>query len=346
VLKSLQLTNFRGLEQLELKRLNRVNLIVGDNNTGKTSILEALYLLLGDGKQLQEFASSFRATEQEGKGGQGHTPDSFERFWLWLFKDHDTKNRILLSGNISEKEKLEVFFESRSPHVGEGYIQRRNSNGTGYLAELKTDAIGFFDLTTVSALSDVRVSKLSVRPSNPVEDAHRFNQVVNQSNGEEAAESYMRKVESRLKKLRYRKLRQNSDAVVYAELAGLPEFIPSTQLGQAFTRVLHIYCEVMLEKAGVLLADEIENGIYFGNLLPFWNVLLDLIDDQQAQLFATTHSFECLKAAHQAACARADAGSSYDLNIIRLDRMDWGIKATEFGRDEMEAAIANGWEMR
>jgi hypothetical protein len=53
-----------------------------------------------------------------------------------------------------------------------------------------------------------------------------------------------------------------------------------------------------------------------------------------------------MKAAHLAACERADKGGTYDLNIIRLDRVDWGIKATEFGRETMEVAIANGWEMR
>jgi hypothetical protein len=179
-----------------------------------------------------------------------------------------------------------------------------------------------------------------------VEEADQFKQVAIQAGGEEAAESFMRKLEQRLRKLRYRKLRQNSEAVVYAELDGLKESIPSTQLGQAFTRMLHIYCEVQLGRSGVLLADEIENGVYFENLLPFWSVLLGLVENQDAQLFATTHSFECRKAAHLAACERADKGGTYDLNIIRLDRVDWGIKATEFGRETMEVAIANGWEMR
>lgn len=345
MLTSLQLSNFRGFEQLELKRLNRVNLIVGDNNTGKTSILEALYLLLGSGQQLQDFASSFRATENEGKSGSGTTADSVERFWLWLFKDHIPSNEFSVSCALEDNHELKISFDGPGGKTWRGFFVRSYKHQGNYIAELRENEIGFVRDVN-SGILPLRVSRLSVRPSNPVEDAARFNQVVNQANGEETAESYMRNVEKRLKKLRYRKLRPQSDAVIYAELAGLPEFIPSTQLGQAFTRILHIYCEVMIEKAGVLLADEIENGIYFGNLTPFWSALLDLIQEQKAQLFTTTHSFECLVAAHRAACARVDAGGSYDLNIIRLDRMNWGIKATEFGREEMEAAIVNGWEMR
>jgi predicted ATPase len=111
--------------------------------------------------------------------------------------------------------------------------------------------------------------------------------------------------------------------------------------------MLHIYCEIEIEKSGVFLVDEIENGIYYANLLPFWAAVMSLNDKQNAQIFATTHSFECLRAAHQAACERADKpGGSYDLNIIRLDRVEWGVKATEFGREAMEMAVDRGWEMR
>ena len=44
----LAIENFRGLQQVALEELRRVNLIVGGNDTGKTSVLEALVLLFGD----------------------------------------------------------------------------------------------------------------------------------------------------------------------------------------------------------------------------------------------------------------------------------------------------------
>lgn len=135
--------------------------------------------------------------------------------------------------------------------------------------------------------------------------------------------------------------------MIYAQVGDIPELVPSTQLGQAFARILHIFCEVKGYKPGMFLADEIDNGIYHQNLPRFWQSMLELSNEVGTQIVATTHSFECMKAAHQAACERADKnGGTYDLNIIRLDRVDWGIKATEFGRETMEVAIAKGWEMR
>jgi AAA domain, putative AbiEii toxin, Type IV TA system len=45
MLKSLEIENFRGFESFELKQLGRINLLVGENNSGKTSVLEAIRLL-------------------------------------------------------------------------------------------------------------------------------------------------------------------------------------------------------------------------------------------------------------------------------------------------------------
>ena len=372
MLKTLQLTNFRGFEQLELKQLNRVNLIVGDNNTGKTSILEALYLLLGQAHKMGDFPSVFRAFERRPPGGGAYRSptgtayssqqegeynrsteneplpkpnrDAFERFWMWLFRDRQTTNSITVTASDESNvlRQVEVRTHPNEPGViarcfrvdprSKGEVFRLNANGK----------------TTFFAVNDpsIRVSRLSVQPSSPTEDAAKFNHAVNRPGGEESAEAFMRQMEPRLRKLRYRKLETESEPIVYAEIGSLPEFIPSSQLGQAFTRMLHIYCELMIEKAGLLLADEIENGVYFSNLRPFWSGIYNLVEEQNSQIFATTHSFECMKTAHLAACERADNGGTYDLNIIRLDRVDWGIKATEFGRETMEVAIAKGWEMR
>ena len=45
--KSFHVQNFRGFKDLELNDLARINLIAGENNIGKTSLLEALFLFSG-----------------------------------------------------------------------------------------------------------------------------------------------------------------------------------------------------------------------------------------------------------------------------------------------------------
>jgi AAA15 family ATPase/GTPase len=47
ILQDVTITNFRGFDSLEINGLSKLNLFVGKNNSGKTSILEALFLLIG-----------------------------------------------------------------------------------------------------------------------------------------------------------------------------------------------------------------------------------------------------------------------------------------------------------
>jgi AAA15 family ATPase/GTPase len=52
MLQDLQMRNYRVFKELTIDRLSNVNLIVGANNAGKTSLLEAIYLLTSHDKQL------------------------------------------------------------------------------------------------------------------------------------------------------------------------------------------------------------------------------------------------------------------------------------------------------
>jgi hypothetical protein len=77
MINELTLENFRGFRSLELKGLKRVNLIVGHNNSGKTSLLEGLFMLC-EPPRLGELPGLFRAS-------QGR-PDL--RYFPWLLRDN------------------------------------------------------------------------------------------------------------------------------------------------------------------------------------------------------------------------------------------------------------------
>src|SRR6266566_4846956 len=85
MLTSLQIKNFRGFRSLELASFKRVNLIVGQNNTGKTGILEALALLLWEPpSQCGNLPNLFRTV-----GG-----DRNENFWKWIFHNKDLRGPV------------------------------------------------------------------------------------------------------------------------------------------------------------------------------------------------------------------------------------------------------------
>lgn len=59
--QEINISNFRGISKLNVKGLSNLNLIVGANNSGKTTLLEALFLLIGvSNSQLPLKINSFR----------------------------------------------------------------------------------------------------------------------------------------------------------------------------------------------------------------------------------------------------------------------------------------------
>ena len=151
-------------------------------------------------------------------------------------------------------------------------------------------------------------------------------------------------IEPRLRRLRYAKPQGTAVSLVYADLGEGP-MLPFTQLGQAFARTLEIYCEIFANRPKILLIDEIENGLYYEGMEDFWKGLMAVLEDQDVQLFATTHSRECMEAAHKAA---ASMGGD-PLRFLRLDRRvddPAKIVATTFGKEEMQTAIEFNREMR
>jgi hypothetical protein len=174
-----------------------------------------------------------------------------------------------------------------------------------------------------------------------VQDAEKYNQVALESDGEIRFERIMREVEPRLKRLRYAKLPGTGSPLVFADI-GLSRAVPATQMGQAFNRLLHIYAEILASKANVLLIDEIENGIFSESLEMIWKGLFAVCEEQKVQIFATTHSRECVMAANSAA---HDRGKD-ELSVQRLQMVDGKIEAVRLGIEHLEVAAEMGLEVR
>ncbi|WP_035613181.1 AAA family ATPase [Haloferula sp. BvORR071] len=322
MISTLELRNFRGLEHVKFEELGRVNLIVGGNNAGKTSILEALVLLHGNSTQLTKLPSTFRQEVQN---------DNVVNFWSMLPRDKKWKGfwvsdgALNITAHISDKE-VRVNLENGSKADSLFWLQQGGKLGLR----------GYGD----------GLSILSTAQDPPENISELFNRIapLNPRNEDRIQDLIRRSIEPRLQRLRYAKPLGTKSHLVYADV-GEGEMLPFTQLGQAFSRALQVYCEIFAKSPKILLVDEIENGLYYEGLEDYWRGLLEVLEDQNVQLFATTHSRECMEAAHRAAKTR----DSYPIRYLRLDRRvddPAKIVATSFGEEVMESAIQFNKEMR
>ena len=113
-------------------------------------------------------------------------------------------------------------------------------------------------------------------------------------------------------------------------------------MGQAFNRILHIYTHVLANRANVLLIDEIENGIFSESMPKIWKGLFALCEREGVQIFATTHSRECVMAAHEAEKERG----KQELSVQRLQVVKGKVEAVSLASPHLEVAAEMGLEVR
>jgi hypothetical protein len=183
---------------------------------------------------------------------------------------------------------------------------------------------------------------LSTRPEHPARDAEFYNQVALSEEGEEKLMQLLREVDPRLQRLRYAKLPGTSQPLVYANFAGVKSALSITQTGQGFSKLFSLFCQMLVSKAEVLLIDEIENGLYYETMPQIWKGIATLAASENIQVFATTHSRECLIAAHET--MKAQPG--YDFALHRLQRVNGRIEAVTHDQGMLEVALKSGLEVR
>ncbi len=328
MISTLELRQFRGLEHVRFENLGRANLIVGGNNTGKTSVLEALVLLVGSSKQLQALPTTFRVQPRQSK-------DPVPGFWRFLPKGGDPAEMMIDSDEgivIAQNDKAKWKFSRAT----------QSKDNLKLIIEIQPNG----HLQIPERQSANGLSILSTEQADPADVSELFNQIapLNPENETKLEDLLRRSIEPRLRRLRYAKPQGTHTHLVYADLGEGP-MLPFTQLGQAFARTLQVYCEIFANRPKILLIDEIENGLYYEGLEDYWKGLMAVLEDQDVQLFATTHSRECMEAGSRAAASM----DGDPLRFLRLDRRvddPARIVATTFGKDEMQTAIEFNREMR
>ncbi|MEX2381813.1 MAG: AAA family ATPase [Opitutales bacterium] len=332
MIKTLEFRGFRGIESVSFHDLGRVNLVVGGNNTGKTSVLEAMVLLFGDQNQVSSLPSLFRQSASK--------DDDWNNFWP-----------LLASGGSFEEFALNTEVTKIRPEIDkDGRVSLYRlppSEGERHgnpIVKIEGKLNGHVDAG--HSPTEQRLAILSTAQPNPATTSNLFNEIapLNPDNETRLEDLLRRSIEPRLRRLRYAKPKGSQKHLVYVDL-GTGPMIPFTQMGQAFARTLHIYCEIFALNPDILIVDEIENGLYYGGLEDFWKGLIAVLEDQQVQLFATTHSRECMEAAVRG--NRSD--NPAPLRYLRLDRKADDpdkIVGSQFDQKTMATALEFGQEMR
>lgn len=310
--RDITLKNFRSFADLQLEGLQRVNLIVGRNNAGKTSLLEGVRLLAMPDK-IHELPRLLRP----------FFGDEMQRYFRWLIRDQSKDGLACISSAGSRRVIFEKKKKGKEQHIDCPLIW---NNGPFSAYALKSD-------------KPIKCSVVSVLPRSPEQLVKLFASAVSKRGGEEKMDALFHQIDERIRKVR---VIPNDDGLHVMFDFNLSEMVPLSQVGQGIHRLLTIFSELIAGEAGICIVDEIENGIHHSMLEQIWSGIATAAEQLNVQIFATTHSHECIEAAHTAFSKR----DNYDFSIIRLFRVEDGVQGRVLDRKHIEAAMAGEIDLR
>lgn len=121
-----------------------------------------------------------------------------------------------------------------------------------------------------------------------------------------------------------------------------PAPVPLRSLGEGAVRMFGIALALASSKGGLLLIDEVENGLHYSVQSDFWKMVLQVARDNDVQVFATTHSWDVVEGFTKAATEMEEM----DGVLVRLTRRREKLFATTFVEHELSIATRNRLEVR
>lgn len=351
--KNIEINNFRGIGHLKIDDFSRVNVFLGQNSSGKTSILECLFLIMGmSNPDLPQSINSLRARSFSSFSDLGYIfpncnmrikPDiSAEMFdktkrhlalgMTYIFDEKTPaelqNGQIPTSENKTFLNTLKLSFDVETIGKKSNYESSISVNQTGFVSNKKI-ADGYLEKSSVVLLP------ADLASGNPVNDLVEL-----------AKRKKKDIIVERLKKF---DPRINSveilNNVIYVGFDGIDQLLTIGMMGDGMRRYLNIVAASANPLTNIILIDEIDNGLHYSAYKKLWEAIFALAAETNKQIFATTHSKETLYRLNE----MLEENSSYqtDLRLYTIENTKLkGHQAYKYTFEGLNAACKNDVEIR
>lgn len=278
-------SNFRRLKNVTLKKLNRINIFAGCNNSGKTTVLEAVYLLAN----LNDLNAFFEMEKYRGK-----FIENLNSKWL----DTNFLDPVEINALFNGK-KTSIYIEADST--------KEEINKSGYLTTF--ELVSEFD-------NKERVCRAHLFSDKESEIFYEDNAVLCHSimtspyreNEKELKKAHAKAVKDKTIDIVIQFIKNNIDPTInkieMTTIDNVSRFFVSsdqfeksvdiTNYGEGVQRVFEIALFFAYARGGVLLIDEFETAIHKSLLINFSKFVQELAEKFNVQVFLTSHSKECI----------------------------------------------------
>ena len=369
----LSIRGFRGIANIRIPQLGRATLLTGKNNTGKTSILEALLLCTQNAEPnvvysiLESREEYSRDADRETRSSDPNTlfhasamfhgfPRLSEDFgpiiistsgrvslsptemtmrvaWLAEEEDSEGNTRLVAAEDVSSGVPADV-----PALVVETEERRRVYRLEAFRRYANMTRRSLFDKVRIPC---ILVSPYAGRDTDALGDL--WDEIALTDHEKDVVDA-LRIVDPKISavsivgsdsssRTRTRKAIVRSD--------NLPRPVQLRSFGDGMSRIFAIVLSLVNTKGGILLIDEFENGLHYSVQLDAWRMIFRLAQSLDVQVFATTHSKDAVEAFQEAAAETPELGV-----LVRLTRRGNAIIPTVVEEEDLGVAIRHDIEVR
>jgi len=285
--RELLIDTYRCLSGVELKHLSNINLFVGQNNSGKTSMLEAVYLLT----QLNDLSSFIELERLRGK-----FYDRFDPRWFSRLLNVD----IVISGKGNENNASIEIAKDDTEAV---------KNRTDFLTTLKCHAKVRSDkFNSELQLYNYQYPKFiyskaaHLCPASFTSPYRNNDELIKKAHALAVRDGYIQEIIQFIREELDNQITDiqlasyDNESRFFVTSSRYDKAIDLTKYGEGMQRVFEISLLIGLCQNGILCVDEIDSAIHTGLLKPFAQFINNLSERFNVQLYLSTHSKECIDA--------------------------------------------------
>ena len=360
-LPNLTVRGFRGIRFLSIQELGRVTLFAGKNGVGKTTVLDAVRVYAARGRSAV-LSSILRKSEELNRSVTEVGDDVVAPDWDALFYGRRALiGHPIAIGPLGDSGILEI----RPTKLSDEEADRWQSFASDYLLDEEGGRLGILlegeeHNAPVFGLRSVwRTKELGDESEFPSEfrcefigpnvlgnrDISRLWDKVALTDDENRAVQALRLV--------YGGSVERAAVVgdegksrfgrrVMVRLGERTGPVPLRSLGDGAVRLFGVALALANSQGGFLLIDEAENGIHYSLQRDFWRMVLLTAQANNVQVFATTHSWDCMAGFAQAAVEAEGVEGA----LVRLEKDGENTRAVTYPEEELLAAADHGIEVR
>lgn len=346
---NIEINRFRGIKYTKIGGLKQINLFFGKNNCGKSSLLDAIFLISGiSNPKLPlnvNIIRNYRRLE----------PSDMKLDFYSL----DISSPIVIKAENEEKRELEIsVVESSYSKVNllgdsNNVASTEPDNKYGLMLKYSVDGHEYESSIIMSHSSvnslDQRImmpanykEKLTCRYLNPKFDfATSMDGLVEviKNKDEDFIINALRLIEPRIKDF---VLSQNE---VLVDI-GLDKRIPINMMGDGARKILSILTSIYECRNGIVLIDELSNGFHYSVMKGVWMSIISVAKKNNVQIFATTHDLDSIKGLRDASTMSCE---DYVNSIVcfKLQRVvNAELKAYRYSIDSIDYSLTQEIEIR